>query len=98
MEINTFPGVHHPFPQLSAMCSHFFIGEEKAPSCFLEQAETEGHLGVDLGLQSRWVAPLFYDGRRVGFHFPGGGRWRAGLRGAGLPGVQSSGTSKPRAS
>ena len=60
MEINIFPGVHHPFPQLSVMCSNFFNGEEKAPSCFFEQAETEGHLGVDLGLQRVTGWPLCF--------------------------------------
>lgn len=42
------------------MCSNFFNGEEKAPSCFLEQAETGGHLGVDLGLQRVTGWPLCF--------------------------------------
>lgn len=36
----------------------FFNREEKAPSCFFEQAETEGHLRVDLDLQRVTGWPL----------------------------------------
>lgn len=100
MEINLFPGAHHPFPRLSVICRIFFLIEKKkllAFFFFFEEAKTEGHVGAG-SVESHWVAPLFYDGKRVISHFPGGGQWRTGLAGAGFPCVQRSGTSKPRAS
>lgn len=86
MEINLFPGLLIYYPHLNGICSNFFFffnREEKAPSCFFfEQAETEGHLGVGLGLLR---APLFCSGRRVGFHFPGEGYCGTGLAGLATP-------------
>lgn len=79
----------------------FLIEKKKLPAVFFffffYEAKTEGHLGAG-SVESHWVAPLFYDGRRVISHFPGGGQCRTCLAGAGFPCVQGSGTSKPRAS
>ena len=44
------------------MQQFFFNREEKAPSCFFEQAETEGHLSVDLDLLRVTGWPLCFAG------------------------------------
>lgn len=76
MEINIFPGAHHPFPLTQCNTQQFFFfffnGGEKALSCVFEQAETGGHLGLGRGL---WRVPWWplLQWKETGCLFPRGG-------------------------
>lgn len=58
--------------QLNVIWNNFFSREEKAPSCFFEQAKTEGHLGVDLGLLRVTCGPFVVHWKESGLPFS---RW-----------------------